>query len=323
MSKELFRQAKSFIATLPKPVMPSDRLLSTTQLVSHAFDKAQEAFEARNKRLVMQHLAFAVDAVVNNIGTNDLDMEGVFAQMPALQGLDETFTKLFKQEVGRTLEYLVLYGSNIKNLYGMAKQGQSLADALTKNEKVFRMVYSADSDDNLLELVKCGGTYARMRMIVYLSTYEHELSQKHMDIFQKINSDEAAEEAARKYGDVIPKLMKLLGIALEGKQLEPKSSYNVTANIRNAVGNMFDELKYANGGLQASHGFVNYAGSAHDDVIEPIKSGNPKIFYLLNPIPDMSSLAAKPLVWGHALEKQSPEVKVTVVAPAMFPDFDK
>ncbi|MGJ7553310.1 hypothetical protein ACSFBI_04905 [Variovorax sp. RB3P1] len=322
MSKELFRQAKRFIATLPKPVTPTGDVLSTTQLVSHAFDKAQEALEAGNKRLVMQHLAFAVDAVVNNIGVNDLDMEGVFSRMPALQDLDETFTKLFKQEVGRTLEYLVLYGGNIKNLYGMAKQGQSLVEALTRNEKVYRMVYSADSADDLLELVKCGGTYARMRLIVYLSTYEQELSGKHMAIFKSIQNEEAAEAAAQKHGDVVPKLMKLLGIALEGQQLEPKSSYNVTAHIRNSVGTMFDELKYANDGLQASHSFINYAGSPHDDVIEPIKKGQPNIFFMLNPIPDMTYLAAKPMVWGHALENRTPATSMTVVAPAMIPEFD-
>lgn len=323
-NKELFRQAKSFIQTLPRANTPSNKVFSTSDAVAHAFAKMDEALDARNKRLAYQHVATAVDLVVNNIGANGLDHELVFSNMKALQGIDKEFFRAFQKEVGRTFEILLNYGKNIPALYKLSEKNESLMAEMLKMRQMYQIMFSAESVDNIIDIVACGGTYSRMRIMVHLQTYEQEVANQHMAIFKSIRDEEGIERASKEHGDHVTKLMALLGKAAGGEELVQKESYNATSYIRNSVSTMFSSLALKDNMLRSRDNLelLNFGSSPDYDILEPIKSGKPNVFFLLNPLTSPEHLGAAVFEWGHALESHKPKTELTFVAPAMIPDLN-
>lgn len=324
MSKELFRQAKGFIATLPRATTPSNKPFSTSDAVAHAFVKMEEAWSVKNKRLAYQHVATAIDLIVNSIGLNKLNHELVFSQMKALTNIeDKEFLNAVAIETARNLEFLVNYGMNVNLAYVLSKKDKSMIEDMLKRRKKYEAMFTAQSVDSLIDLVACGGTYSRMRLMVHLQTYEREIANLHMAIFTSIDDDEDFEKATQEHGEHVTSLMKLVAKAAGDDTLTDIESYNATSYIRNSVSTMFSSLAIKDNALRSrdSLELMNYGGTPDYDIVEPIKSGKPNIFYLLNPLPTSDHLGAAVFEWGHLLEQHKPKTELTYVAPATIPSF--
>lgn len=323
-NKELFRQAKGFIATLPRASTPSNKPFSTSDAVAHAFEQMEKAWSVKNKRLAYQHVATACDLIVNSIGLNKLNHELVFSQMKALVDIeDKEFLNAVAMETAHNLEFLVNYGMNINLAYVLSKDDKSMIADMLKRRRKYEAMFTALSVDSLIDLVACGGTYSRMRLMVHLQTYEREIANQHMAIFTSIDDDEDFDRATQEHGEHVTSLLKLVAKAAGDDTLTDIEAYNATSYIRNSVSTMFSSLALKDNTLRSrdSLELLNYGGTPDYYIVEPIKSGAPNIFYLLNPLPTSDHLGAAVFEWGHLLEQHKPKTELTYVAPASIPSF--
>ena len=201
---------------------------------------------------------------------------------------------------------------------------------MLKNEQFYSLVHSANDLTEFADIIACGGTYTRMKYFTMLANFEGDIVPQHLSKFAQLSDAierktvKSVQEAKELIGNELNDLFLLR--LKDQADLTKEEVFNVSARALNSIIPNLTGLK-VKGGKEEPKGSANIVFDEDEedfDFIEPIYSGpNGLRYYFISPLPNLDWAGAATYEFLHIVKNHyGDDAQGTIVAPAMFPDFD-
>ena len=301
---------------------------SRQELFVQCLDKSHGYFVENQTRKAIQYLSSAIDVAAGGAPEYGFDIQGFLTK--ALEGYDREIVVTITNEVARTVQMMCAYGQNIRALYLLAEDKKNLIGKMLKNEQFYSLVHSANETSEFDDIIACGGTYTRLKYFIMFSNFESDVVPQHLVKFAQLSKAIEQKRITSVQGakDLIGnELNELFLLRLKDqKDLTKEEVFNVSARALNSITPKLTGLKVKDGNVEpkGSSNLVFDQDEEAFDFIEPIYSGpNGLRYYFISPLPSLDWAGAATYEFLNVVHNHYGEdTQGTIVAPAMFPDFD-
>jgi hypothetical protein len=192
---------------------------STQEKIDTAMRFALHSFQSSKFESAYQSVAYVLNILTKKSPEYGFDATKALEIYSPLNELGDDASAAIINEVWLTISFLKSYGENIQAIYHSARKQERFIDELMTLDEVKNNFFTGEQSATLVDVIKCAGTFLRLRYVVLFMTYEDNFSLDHLKQYAQISEGLATQSESdvnQKYGNGAATLHRLLNIANGG-----------------------------------------------------------------------------------------------------------